>query len=99
MKNLKINVKNKDVSAIGFATGLVYKASRYASDMRIKIHREDSNDSPEVDLKSILGLLSLSYRDIDSFVITIEGKDEALAREELKIVIKSLLEEQDVRRK
>lgn len=52
---------------------------------------------PEVDLKSILGLMSLSYRDIDSFVITIEGKDEALAREGLKIVIKSMLEEQNDR--
>lgn len=46
MKTLKINVENKDISAIGFATGLVYKASRYVSDMRIKIRRKDSNDSP-----------------------------------------------------
>lgn len=59
------------------AAKLVRLASRFSSD--IHLSREDANQ--QIDSKSILGILMLAASKGTHLMISIEGKDEAEARE------------------
>lgn len=81
--------KESKVNYTKFATGLVHRASEFSSDMTLI--NETSSRPFEVDLKSILGVMSLYNGIGQQFLITIEGKDEEEAYMSLKAYTDSCL--------
>lgn len=73
MRTIEINIPdNCSISNIGFATTLVSKACEYTSDeIQIK-----TNDNSFVDLKSIMGVLTLNYHNAKTIVLQILGENE-----------------------
>lgn len=59
-----------EVKYINFATGVVHKATEFASDITLKTGHTTT------DLKSILGIMALSRVGIHEWEINIEGNDE-----------------------
>ena len=59
------------------ATDLVRKAEKYISEVKV------SANEKTIDMKSIMGLMSLGMYKGQEFTLIIEGEDESLAMEEL----------------
>lgn len=86
MKTIEFDIKiPKELTFVNLCTGLVHHSSEFMSDMTITT--DDHQTSP-VDLKSILGVMSLAMSNGKHVIITISGKDE----DEAEVVIKSYAE-------
>lgn len=83
MKTIEFDVRiPKELTFVNLCTGLVHHGSEFISDMTITT---DSNQANPVDLKSILGIMSLAVSNGKHITITINGEDE----ERAYMVIKS----------
>jgi len=78
----KLVVENTSGIDARLAQGIVQKASEYESDMILKY------DGKEVDLKSILGIMSLAVLDGARIEIEAKGEDSEEAIEALRKMIK-----------
>ena len=88
MKTFEINIpENCLVSNIGFATTLVSKACEFTSeDINIR-----TDDGTYVNLKSILGVLTLNYHHAKVLSIQVVGEMEALTASTLERFINNEL--------
>lgn len=88
MKELEIKIpENCNISDIGFATSLVSKACEYSSeDINIK-----TDDEGYVNLKSILGVLTLHYSKAKTLKLQIMGEMETLTTSALERFINNQL--------
>ena len=82
MKSVTINALNTKISAVEFGPQLTNLASKFKCDILIKTVSEN-NIINSVDLKSILGVMSIYYGDKKSFIIEANGSDEDEAITEL----------------
>ena len=82
------NPKEEQFSYVKFASGIVHRASEFVSDMLLSSNGR--NKVTNVDLKSILGVMSLHQGIGQEFKITIEGKDEDLAYMSLESYVKNI---------
>ncbi|BDV02485.1 MAG: phosphocarrier protein HPr [Candidatus Hepatoplasma vulgare] len=82
-----MEIKVKITDPIGLharpATILVKEASKYKSDIKLK-----TLNGKEVNLKSILSIMSLSIKKDDEIIITAKGSDEKTAIENIEKVMK-----------
>lgn len=86
MKTIEFDVKiPKELTFVNLCTGLVHHGSEFISDMTITTNDHQTNP---VDLKSILGIMSLAMSNGKHVIITISGEDEDRA----ETVIKSYAE-------
>lgn len=92
MKNIKINIKDKNYSTIYFASKLVSEVSRYSSEVILKSVSENRMQQ-EVDLKSILGVSALLHNKADYLEIELRGENETYEANHLERVINKLLAE------
>ena len=92
MKNIKINIKDKNYSTIYFATKLVSEVSRYSSEVVLKSISENGTKQ-EVDLKSILGVSAVLANKAAVLEIELRGENENYEAPHLQTVIKRILEE------
>ena len=65
----KINCDNIHSTITNYASHIVYEASKFMSDMKITV------DNSTVDLKSILGVVSIGMSEGKNASITIEGEE------------------------
>lgn len=80
MQKIDFKIKLKqNTTMTKFASRVVYEASRFLSNMQLSIE-----DGTVVDLKSILGVVSLGLSEGKQATITIIGSDEMEASEYLK---------------
>lgn len=88
MKLIEISIpENCNISNIGFATTLVSKACEYTSeDINIK-----TDDNTYVNLKSILGVLTLNYNHAKELSIQVVGEMETLTASALERFIRNEL--------
>lgn len=82
------NPKEKNSSYVKFASGIVHRAGEFSSN--ISLSSIGSNRIVNVDLKSILGVMSLHQGVGQNFKIIIEGEDEDLAYMSLNTYIKNI---------
>ncbi len=76
MRNLEVVVPAEaEAIRVSFVAHLVSTASRFVSDITIKDTRNN------IDLKSIMGMMTLVFNAGKVFTITIDGKDEDIAAE------------------
>lgn len=89
MKYLDIDLKNYNITnSIGFATALVSKACEATSDeINIK-----TNDGVYVNLKSIMGVLTLNYHTADKLTFQVMGETEDYTVKSLEKFIKKEIE-------
>ena len=92
MKNIKINIKDKNYSTIYFASKLISEVSRYSSEVILKSVSENRMQQ-EVDLKSILGVSALLHNKADYLEIELRGENETYEANHLERVINKLLAE------
>lgn len=71
--NFTLNIP-KELTLVNLCTGLVHHASEFESNVTIQV--EGSNLSTKIDLKSILGVMSLVYSNGKKVIIEISGEDE-----------------------
>lgn len=85
MKKIEFIINlNDEITATKFASKIVYEASQYMSDMTLSIGK-----NIYVDLKSILGVVSLGISNGRTAIINISGEDEDKAYKNLvKLVSK-----------
>ena len=88
MRTIEIEIpENCTPSNIGFATTLVSKACSYTSeDINIK-----TNDGTYVNLKSIMGVLTLNYHNANTISLQIMGECEDATASSLNTFIKNEL--------
>lgn len=88
MKILEIEIPNGcKPGSIGFVARIVAKACEAtADDINIK-----TNDGLFVDLKSIMGVLTLNYHSADKFILQIMGETEDFTAMSLEKFIKNEL--------
>ncbi len=67
----------EETKLVNLCTGLVHHASEFTSDITISV--EGSSNHLTIDLKSILGVMSLVYASGKLVHIEINGEDEELA--------------------
>ena len=67
----------EETKLVNLCTGMVHHASEFTSNITIQI--EGSHNNPTIDLKSILGVMSLVYASGKLVHIEINGEDEELA--------------------
>ena len=85
MKKVEFTINiEMEHSLVSFYTMLVQTGMKYTSDMEIAV-----GEGRPVDLKSILGLMSVAIINGKQAVITIEGEDEARAAIELTALVDS----------
>ena len=85
MKKVEFTINiEMEHSLVSFYTMLVQTGMKYTSDMEIAV-----GEGRPVDLKSILGLMSVAIINGKQAVITIEGEDEAAAAFELTALVDS----------
>lgn len=77
-----ITLDNTHSTITNYASHIVYEASKYMSDMTI------TADSSTVDLKSILGVVSIGMYEGKKAHIEITGDDEDVAYENLSKLIR-----------
>lgn len=88
MKELRFTYlpKEDNPTYVKFATGIVHRASEFRSDITLKSNGD--NGETIVDLKSILGVISLHASVGKELLITISGADEEEAYMSLKAYLK-----------
>lgn len=85
MKKVEFTINiEMEHSLVSFYTMLVQTGMKYTSDMEIAV-----GEGRPVDLKSILGLMSVAIINGKQAVITIEGEDEVKAAIELTSLVDS----------
>lgn len=85
MKKVEFTINiEMEHSLVSFYTMLVQTGMKYTSDMEIAV-----GEGRPVDLKSILGLMSVAIINGKQAVITINGEDEARAAIELTALVDS----------
>lgn len=82
MKSVTINALNIDMSPVEFGPQLTNLASKFTCDILIKTISENEVIN-SVDLKSILGVMSIYYGNKKSFIIEANGSDENDAIEKI----------------
>lgn len=87
MKFIEIDTSQYAPSNIGFASSLVSEACRYTgTDINIR-----TDENTWVDLKSIMGVLTLNYLKAQKISLQIIGEDEeGVARDLTKFIKKNL---------
>lgn len=82
MKTIDFKVKlTSELSSVKFCTNLVREASNFVSDITLNV------GDKSVDLKSILGLMSLCLYDGREASISINGEDEVKAEDALRTTL------------
>ena len=71
-----------------FACGIVHRAGQFMSDITLK--SKSANGETVVDLKSILGVVSLHASEGKELTISIKGEDEDEAYMSLKAYVENL---------
>lgn len=88
MVELKIEIGNRNPSNIGFATSLVSEACKCTSeDIAIR-----TDEGTYVDLKSIMGVLTLNYHRAKTLELQITGEMENYSAMKLKKWIETNLD-------
>lgn len=82
------NPKENNPSYAKFACGIVHRAGEFKADILLIFN--GTNKVTNVDLKSILGVMSLHQGKGQTFKITIDGEDEEEAYMSLKAYIENL---------
>lgn len=87
MKYVDINTSQYSPSNVGFASSLVSEACRYTgTDINIR-----TDENTWVDLKSIMGVLTLNYLKAQKISLQIIGEDEeGVARDFSKFIKENL---------
>ncbi len=90
MKELRFIYKSKEAKPeyAKFACGIVHRAGEFISDITLK--SKSTNGETVVDLKSILGVISLHASEGKELSITITGKDEDEAYISLKAYVEKI---------
>lgn len=88
MKYVDINTSQYSPSNVGFASSLVSEACRYTgTDINVRI-----DENTWVDLKSIMGVLTLNYLKAQKISLQIIGEDEEDVARDFSKFIKENLE-------
>lgn len=90
MKEVIVDLNGAVPSNIGFVTVLCSEATKYVSDILINTISENKV-SQSIDLKSVLGAVSLNYC-TKEIKLTISGIDEEVAAKNLEATLEHLVE-------